>query len=66
MRGSAALISRAPDSQRFATVANQYRDRLVALYGAERGRSVKYAEAFELCEYGRQAPPDELKKMFMP
>jgi N-acetylglucosamine malate deacetylase 1 len=52
--------------QRFATVANQYRDRLVALYGAERGRSVKYAEAFELCEYGRQAPPDELKKMFMP
>jgi LmbE family N-acetylglucosaminyl deacetylase len=52
--------------QRFATVANQYRDRLVALYGAERGRGVKYAEAFELCEYGRQAPPDELKKMFMP
>ena len=52
--------------QRSATVADQYRERLVALYGAERGRSVKYAEAFELCEYGRQAPAEELKKMFVP
>ena len=49
-----------------AAVADQYRERLVALYGAERGREVKYAEAFELCEYGRQAPQDELKKMFVP
>ena len=47
-----------------AAVADQYRERLVALYGAERGRTVKYAEAFELCEYGRQAPAEELKKMF--
>jgi LmbE family N-acetylglucosaminyl deacetylase len=47
-------------------IADQYRERLVALYGADRGRTVKYAEAFELCEYGRQAPPDELKKMFVP
>jgi len=42
------------------------RERLVALYGADRGKAVKYAEAFELCEYGRQAPADELKKMFVP
>jgi LmbE family N-acetylglucosaminyl deacetylase len=49
-----------------AAVADQYRERLVALYGAERGRAAKYAEAFELCEYGRQAPQDELKKMFVP
>ena len=33
-------------------------------YGEERGRKVKYAEAFELCQYGRQPPADELKKMF--
>ena len=45
-------------------VADLYRDRLIAQYGAERGRSVKYAEAFELCEYGRQPPAEELKKMF--
>ncbi len=41
--------------QRSAEVANQYRDRLVALYGEERGRKVKYAEAFQLGQYGRQA-----------
>ena len=52
--------------QRTAAVANKYRDRLIAMYGEERGKSVKYAEAFELCEFGRQAPADELKKMFVP
>jgi LmbE family N-acetylglucosaminyl deacetylase len=50
--------------QRNATVADQYRDRLIALYGEERGKQVRYAEAFEICQYGRQAPVDELKKMF--
>jgi len=52
--------------QQNAAVANKYRDRLVALYGAERGRNVKYAEAFELCQYGRQPAAEELKKMFVP
>ena len=37
-----------------------------SLAWAASGRTVKYAEAFELCEYGRQAPADELKKMFVP
>jgi hypothetical protein len=50
--------------KRNEAVANQYRDRLVALYGEERGRKVKYAEAFQLGQYGRQAPADELKAMF--
>ena len=52
--------------QRSATVADKYRDRLIAAYGEERGRKVKYAEAFELCQYGRQAPAEELRKMFLP
>jgi N-acetylglucosamine malate deacetylase 1 len=52
--------------QQSAAVADKYRDRLVAAYGAERGRGVKYAEAFELCQYGRQPAADELKKMFVP
>jgi len=52
--------------QQNAAVADKYRERLVAVYGAERGRAVKYAEAFELCEYGRQASPEELKAMFVP
>jgi LmbE family N-acetylglucosaminyl deacetylase len=50
--------------QRSADVANQYRERLVANYGKERGQAIKYAEAFQLGQYGRQATPDELKRMF--
>jgi N-acetylglucosamine malate deacetylase 1 len=50
--------------QRTAAVADQYRDRLVANYGEERGRKVKYAEAFQLGQYGRQATADELKTLF--
>lgn len=50
--------------ERTAAVANQYRDRLVALYGEERGRKVKYAEAFQLGQYGRQASLEELKGLF--
>ena len=50
--------------KRNMAVADQYRDRLVALYGQERGKKVQYAEAFQLGQYGRQASPDELKGMF--
>ena len=50
--------------KRNMAVADQYRERLVALYGPERGKKVQYAEAFQLGQYGRQASPDDLKKMF--
>lgn len=50
--------------KRAEAVANQYRERLVALYGETKGRQVKYAEAFQLCQYGRQVPVDQLKTMF--
>ena len=50
--------------QRSADVANQYRDLLVKLYGPQKGRAIKYAEAFELNQYGTQASADELKAMF--
>jgi N-acetylglucosamine malate deacetylase 1 len=50
--------------QRNETVAKQYRDRLVALYGPDLGEKVKYAEAFQLSQYGRQVAADELKKIF--
>jgi LmbE family N-acetylglucosaminyl deacetylase len=50
--------------QRNADVANQYRNLLVQLYGEQKGRGIKYAEAFELNQYGSQATADELKKMF--
>jgi LmbE family N-acetylglucosaminyl deacetylase len=50
--------------QRNADVANQYRDLLVKLYGDQKGKAIKYAEAFELNQYGSAATADELKKLF--
>jgi len=52
---------RAQESQR---VAERYRDLLVQLYGEERGKQIKYAEALEVSEYGRSASLEELKKLF--
>ncbi|UJH90166.1 hypothetical protein LZ575_14785 [Antarcticibacterium sp. 1MA-6-2] len=49
---------------RIASVADKYRDRLVELYGSEKGQKIKYAEAFELCQYGRQVSVEELKLLF--
>ena len=45
-------------------VADKYRSKLIELYGPEKGKAVKYAEAFEICEYGRRPSAEELKKLF--
>ena len=50
--------------QRNADVANTYRNLLVQLYGEQKGRGIKYAEAFELNQYGSGATVDQLKAMF--
>ena len=50
--------------QRNADVANQYRNLLVQLYGEQKGRAIKYAEAFELNQYGSPATVEELKRLF--
>ena len=50
--------------QRNANEANQYRDLLVKLYGEQKGRAIKYAETFELNQYGANATVDQLKGMF--
>jgi len=47
-----------------ADTANRFRDKLIELYGADAGRQVRYAEAFEVCEYGRQPSPAELRALF--
>jgi LmbE family N-acetylglucosaminyl deacetylase len=49
---------------RFAQTADEYRDLLVSLYGPEKGRQVRFAEAFEVCEYGRQPTREELRQLF--
>jgi LmbE family N-acetylglucosaminyl deacetylase len=49
---------------RQAGEANRHRNALNKWYGPERGRSVKYAEAFEICEYGRQPNDAEIRTLF--
>jgi N-acetylglucosamine malate deacetylase 1 len=49
---------------RYGGYANRYRDALVKFYGEDRGRKIRYAQAFEVCEYGRQPSRDELKRIF--
>lgn len=51
-------------TDRHSREADRSRDVLVALYGAERGKAVKYAEVFEICEYGRRPNDKELKTLF--
>jgi N-acetylglucosamine malate deacetylase 1 len=48
----------------FARCADTYRSRLVELYGPHRGAAIRYAEAFELCEYGRRPDAAELSRLF--
>ncbi len=50
--------------RRDAAAANQYRDLLVAYYGEQRGNAFRYAEAFEVSEYGSQPTREQLKKLF--
>jgi LmbE family N-acetylglucosaminyl deacetylase len=67
-KGPEREIRRKAMSERFArraeSVANKYRDKLIELYGEEKGKKVRYAEAFELCEYGSRASPGKLKQLF--
>jgi len=49
---------------RYSGHADTYRDALVKLYGEDRGRKIRYAQAFEVCEYGRRPSPEELKTLF--
>jgi len=55
---------RAGFERRFASIADKYREKLVELYGAERGARIRYAEAFQVTEYGRQPSAEELREMF--
>ena len=49
---------------RYAAIADQYRDQLAKRYGAAKAKATKYAEAFEICEYGRQPSEEEIRKLF--
>ena len=55
---------RAGFDRRAKDLANRFRAKLVTFYGQEAADKIQHAEAFELCEYGRQPNQAELKKLF--
>jgi LmbE family N-acetylglucosaminyl deacetylase len=75
--GSADLLSSDPAKQeerrrqvrdgfdrRNQDAAQRFRSKLNDFYGQEKAGAVKHAEAFEVCEYGRQPDQAELRKLF--
>lgn len=44
--------------------AAKFREALIRRYGAESAANIKYAEAFEICEYGRQPSEAEIRVLF--
>jgi LmbE family N-acetylglucosaminyl deacetylase len=50
-------------NQRFRPASGAIRQNLVKWYG-NRADSIKYAESFELCEYGRQPSDAEIRQLF--
>jgi len=75
--GSAALVPSDPAKQnerhrqvrghfehRYEDQAKHFRGKLADFYGSDKANSIRYAEAFEICEYGRHPDQAELKKLF--
>ena len=46
------------------TIADDSRSALARWYGADQAAKVKFAEAFEICEYGRQPEAEEIRQLF--
>ncbi len=51
-------------AMRFASWAETHRERLAERYGRERASEIRYAEAFEICEYGRRPSEAEIRRLF--
>jgi LmbE family N-acetylglucosaminyl deacetylase len=47
-----------------AAVADRFRDRLIRRYGPAKGKAVRYAEAFEGCEYGAPLDAAAIERFF--
>ena len=55
---------RASFDRRCQGIAQRFRAKLADFYGQDKAAQVRHAEAFELCEYGRQPSQQEWKKLF--
>jgi LmbE family N-acetylglucosaminyl deacetylase len=49
---------------RKSSVKENIKNSLEKWYGIEKASTVKYAEAFEICEYGRRPTDEEIRKLF--
>jgi LmbE family N-acetylglucosaminyl deacetylase len=45
-------------------VADRFRQQLIARYGPQRGSAIRYAEAFEGCEYGAPLDEAQIERLF--
>lgn len=50
--------------KRNSVLADRFRADLETWYGPDQGKAIKYAEAFEICEYGRRPNAAELRQLF--
>ena len=51
-------------ARRNQSIADRFRAKLEESYGKDRAAKIKYAEAFEICEYGRRPDKAALAKLF--
>ncbi len=47
-----------------SSISPERRKSLEKWYGSEKAKSIKYAEAFEICEYGKQPSDEEIRRLF--
>jgi N-acetylglucosamine malate deacetylase 1 len=52
------------NARRCGQTAEKFRPKLIEMLGPEKGKAVKAAEAFEICEYGSQPSREELRRLF--
>jgi N-acetylglucosamine malate deacetylase 1 len=57
-------LVRANFARRYQNLAQRFQAKLAEFYGPAKAGAVKYAEAFEVCEYGRHPDNAELRKLF--
>src|SRR5438105_3138389 len=55
---------RADFAARNQSLAKRHRNQLADWYGKDKAEKVQFAEAFEICEYGRRPNREELAKLF--
>lgn len=55
---------RAGFEKRYIDQAQRFKTKLADFYGPDKSGSIKHAEGFEICEYGRRPTTEELKKLF--